>query len=57
LNDIANVRWNTLISLELPLSKWFSLRAGFENTYESVVAENRKQNDSRVTFGFSIGNK
>ena len=57
LSDVSNVRWNTLISLELPLSKWFALRAGFENTYESVVAENRQRNDSRATFGFSIGNK
>jgi hypothetical protein len=57
LTDISNVRWSTLVALELPLSKWFLLRAGFENTYESIVAENRKRNDSRITFGFTVGNK
>jgi putative salt-induced outer membrane protein YdiY len=57
LNDISNLRWNTILSLELPLSKWFALRAGFENTYESVVDETRRRNDSRITFGFSVGNK
>jgi putative salt-induced outer membrane protein YdiY len=57
LNDFSNVRWNTIISLDLPLNKWFSLRAGFENTYESIVAEGRQKNDSRVTFGFSVGNR
>ncbi|MDO1445225.1 DUF481 domain-containing protein [Rhodocytophaga aerolata] len=57
LSDISNVRWNTILSLELPLSKWFALRAGFENTYESIVDETRRKNDSRITFGFSVGNK
>jgi putative salt-induced outer membrane protein YdiY len=57
LDDISNVRWNTILTLELPLSKWFSLRAGYENTYESIVDETRRRNDSRITFGFAIGNK
>lgn len=57
LNDFSNLRWNTILSLELPINKWFALRAGFENTYESLVEESRKKNDSRITFGFSVGNK
>lgn len=57
LNDISNVRWNTILSAELPLNKWVTLRTSFENSYESVVEVGRKRNDSRITFGVSIGNK
>lgn len=57
LNDFSNVRWNTILSAELPLNKWVTLRTSFENSYESVVEVGRKRNDSRITFGVSIGNK
>lgn len=57
LNDLSNVRWNTILSAELPLNKWVSLRTSFENSFESVVEAGRKRNDSRITFGISVGNK
>jgi hypothetical protein len=57
LLDVSNLRWNTLISVELPLSKWFTLRSSFENSYESLVESGRQRNDSRLTVGFSIGNR
>jgi hypothetical protein len=52
-----NLRWNALVSLELPLSTWVTFRTTFENAYESVVEAGRKRNDSRLTFGISVGNK
>ena len=57
LSDFSNLRWNTLVSLELPLNRWVSVRTSFENSYESIVEATRKQNDSRLTFGLSIGNR
>jgi hypothetical protein len=57
LNNFSNLRWNTLISLEIPLNRWISMRGSFENSYESVVEATRKNNDSRITFGIAIGNK
>ncbi len=57
LNDLSNLRWNTILSAELPLNKWVTLRTSFENSYESVVEIGRKRNDSRITFGISVGNK
>ena len=57
LNDFSNLRWNTILSLELPINKYVTLRTSFENSYESVVEASRKRNDSRLTFGISIGNK
>jgi hypothetical protein len=57
LTNISNIRWNTLLALELPLSKWVTFRSSFENSYESIVEPTRKRNDSRLTFGISIGNR
>jgi len=57
LNDLSNLRWNTILSVELPINKWVTLRTSFENSYESVVEATRKKNDSRITFGVSVGNK
>jgi hypothetical protein len=57
LNDLSNLRWNTILSAELPLNKWVTLRTSFENSFESVVEAGRKRNDSRITFGISVGNK
>jgi hypothetical protein len=57
LADFSNLRWNTLITLELPLTWWLALRTSFENSYESVVEPTRKQNDTRLTFGISVGNR
>ncbi|MCE6987737.1 DUF481 domain-containing protein [Dyadobacter sp. CY323] len=57
LNDLSNFRWNTILSVELPINKWITFRTSFENSYESVVEATRKRNDSRITFGVAIGNK
>ena len=57
LGNFSNLRWNTILSLELPLNKWVSIRTGFENSYESVVEANRKNNDTRLTFGIAVGNR
>jgi hypothetical protein len=55
--NMPNLRWNTLISVEMPLNKWVTVRTTFENAYESVVEAGRKNNDTRVTFGIAIGNQ
>ncbi|SEJ67453.1 Protein of unknown function, DUF481 [Dyadobacter koreensis] len=57
ITDISNLRWNTVISLEFPVNKWVALRSSYENSYESLVEAGRKRNDSRVTFGISVGNR
>lgn len=57
LSKLSNMRWNTLLSLELPINQYVTLRSSFENSFESVVSTGRKKNDSRLTFGVSFGNK
>ncbi|WP_345162249.1 DUF481 domain-containing protein [Pontibacter saemangeumensis] len=55
LRDFSNLRWNTLLSLELPLTNWIAIRTSFANTYESEVEATRKHHDSHLTFGVSLG--
>ena len=55
LEDFSNLRWNTLLSLELPLTSWVSIRTSFANTYESEVEATRRHHDSQLTFGVSLG--
>lgn len=57
LTNISNLRWNTVVSFEFPVNKWVTLRTSYENSYESIVEAGRKRNDSRLTFGVSIGNR
>ncbi|MBF9255099.1 DUF481 domain-containing protein [Pontibacter sp. 172403-2] len=55
LRDFSNLRWNTLLSLEMPLTSWVSIRTSFANTYESEVEATRRHNDSQITFGVALG--
>lgn len=55
LRDFSNMRWNTLLSLELPLTSWVSIRTSFANSYESEVEASRKHHDAQLTFGISLG--
>ncbi|MFD2998746.1 DUF481 domain-containing protein [Pontibacter toksunensis] len=55
LTDISNLRWNTLLSVEMPLNKWVAIRTTFSNTYESEVEATRENNDTYLTFGVSLG--
>jgi len=51
-----NFRWNVVTSLELPINNFFTFKTTFENYYESLVAEGKKNNDTRWTFGLTIKN-
>jgi len=57
ITDLSNLRWNTVVSLEFPVNKWVVLRTSYENSFESLVEAGRKKDDSRLTFGVSIGNR
>lgn len=54
ITDRKNLRWNGVVTVEIPFSKRVSVRASVENSYESVVAPNRKNNDFRATFGIAF---
>jgi hypothetical protein len=54
LTDNKNIRWNGIATIEIPFSKHIHIRASVENSYESIVAPNRKNNDFRTTFGIAL---
>lgn len=54
LIDNKNIRWNGIATIEIPFSKHINVRASIENSYESIVAPNRKNNDFRTTFGIAL---
>lgn len=54
LSSIKDYRWNTLLTLDVPLSSLVALRTSFNNTFESIVADDRKKNDSKFLFGLKL---
>lgn len=54
LTDNKNIRWNGIATIEIPFSRHVNIRASIENSYESIVAPNRKNNDFRTTFGIAL---
>lgn len=48
---LHNVRWNASVSLQIKMTASVSLRTTVANSYESVVATDRKNNDFRWTMG------
>jgi hypothetical protein len=49
-----NYRWRVDIGLEIPLTKYLNFRTNFLHTFESVVIEGQRQEDSLLTFGFTV---
>lgn len=56
LQDADNYRWNANFKLELPLTKYFGITSNLDSSYESIVAEGKKNNDTRWTIGFVLKN-
>ncbi|TAG61779.1 MAG: DUF481 domain-containing protein, partial [Runella slithyformis] len=46
-----NLRWAGTVSVNYRLNRTVSLRTKFENNYESLVVDGRKNNDFRWTMG------
>lgn len=49
-----NFRWQTDLSLELPLWKYINFKVNYLHTVESIVIEGQQQEDSVLSFGFTI---
>lgn len=54
LSDGEDYRWNTLLVLDIPVSKMVALRTSFSSTFENIVAEGKKKNDSKLLFGLKL---
>jgi hypothetical protein len=56
LEQSDNFRWQADLGLELPIWKFLNFKINYLRTVESIVIENQKQEDSVLTFGFTLKN-
>jgi len=54
LEESDNYRWSTDLSLEFPLWKYLNFKINYLYTVESIVVQNQKEEDTFLTFGFTI---
>jgi putative salt-induced outer membrane protein YdiY len=54
LQQSNNYRWQANIGLELPIWKYLNFKINYIRSFESIVIENQKQQDSMMTFGFTV---
>ena len=56
LEESDNYRWRADVSLEFPLWKFLNFKINYLDTFESLVIQGQKQDDSVLTFGFKLKN-
>jgi hypothetical protein len=49
-----NFRWQADLGIELPIWKYVNFKINYLHTYESIVIENQKPEDSILSFGFTL---
>lgn len=54
LEEINNYRWQADFGLELPIWKYLNFKINYIHTFESIVIENQKREDSILSFGFTL---
>lgn len=54
LEKSNNFRWQADIGIELPLWKFLNFKVNYLHTFESVVIQNQKREDTILTFGFTL---
>ena len=54
LEESNNFRWQADLGLELPIWKYLNFKINYRHTFESIVIEDQKQEDTFLTFGFTL---
>jgi hypothetical protein len=54
IGESDNYRWQGDVTVELPLWQFLSFNVNYRHTFESLVIENQKQQDTFLTFGFTL---
>jgi len=54
LEQGSNYRWQADVALELPIWKFLNFKINYLHTFESVVVANQEQEDTFLTFGFTL---
>lgn len=56
LEQSSNYRWQADLTAEFPLWQFLSFNINYRHTFESVVIENQQEEDTFLTFGFTLKN-
>lgn len=54
LEESDNYRWQADVGLEFPIWKFLNFKVNYLHTFESVVIQSQKREDSMLSFGFTI---
>lgn len=54
LEKSNNYRWQADVGLEFPIWKYLNFKINYIHTYESIVVANQQEEDTFLTFGFTI---
>ena len=54
LEQSNNYRWEAELTAEFPLWKFLSFNINYRHTYESVVIQSQEEEDTFLTFGFTV---
>jgi hypothetical protein len=54
LEQSNNFRWQADIGIELPIWKYLNFKINYRHTFESIVIESQQQEDTFLTFGFTL---
>ena len=54
LEDGNNYRWQADLGLEFPIWTFLNFKINYRHTFENVVIENQKKEDSFLTLGFAL---
>jgi hypothetical protein len=54
LEEGNNYRWQTDLGLEFPVWKFLNFKINYLHTFESIVIEDQEQEDTFLTFGFTL---
>lgn len=54
LRQAENFRWQADLGLELPIWKFLNFKVNYIHSFESIVIEGQKREDTFLTFGFTV---
>ena len=56
LSQSSNYRWQADVGIEFPIWAFLNFKINYLHTFESIVIENQKQEDTFLTFGLTLKN-
>ncbi|MFK7833425.1 MAG: DUF481 domain-containing protein [Winogradskyella sp.] len=54
LAESNNYRWQADVGVEFPIWKYLSFKINYRHAFESIVIQNQQEEDTFLTFGFTV---